>query len=84
MGFPESALDRVINKLEDENISYQIVYSDSDPVIKWFDENKYDYYSKLASQKISLEERIELIQNKVKTLDDEQVEEILRLIECIK
>lgn len=82
-GFPETSLVKVLNKLESEKISYEIIYKDRDSVIKNYGNiNKYKIIlgKSLEYQKIS--ERVKLIQDKVALIQDKEVlEKILKGIE---
>lgn len=54
-GFPNTALNKVINKLEESKISYQIINVDSDPLIKNYKNlNSYNNILNKALEKISL------------------------------
>ena len=45
VGFPESILNKVINTLEDNKISYMVIYIDKDPLVKDFKKlNNYEVY----------------------------------------
>lgn len=44
-GFPDTSINKVVNTLEDANISYQIIDVDKDPVIK--DYGKINTYSNI-------------------------------------
>ena len=42
IGFPDNALNEVLKVLKENNISYQIVYNDRNPIIEYFELNAYD------------------------------------------
>lgn len=81
-GFPDNAIDRVIEKLQKEKISYQIIYKDKDPIIKDF--KKLNKYSKLIDDiknEVELKQRFDLLTEKIKKLDEKK---FLEVIECIE
>ena len=58
-GFPDNAIDKVISRLDKENISYQVVYTDKNPIIKNYENNNYfKIYEKIKEKNI---ERKELV-----------------------
>jgi len=85
-GFPEIAFEKVITKLENLNISYQIIKTNKDNVIKDYRKlNKYDEYLEKAISKLDITKRIDLIIEKIKACDSAKLDEIIeRLEECIK
>ncbi len=85
-GFPDSAINRVINKLEENKISYQIIETNKDPVIKDFKKiNNYNKAREEALKSLDAEERINNIVDKIKLATESQLEEILSYIEkCLE
>lgn len=85
-GFPDNCIHKVVNKLEELKISYQIIYNDKDPIIKNYRKiNNYDKYLNLAREKMSLSKRMELVIQKIKNADEKVIEHILEEIEkCIE
>ena len=49
-GFPYTASNKVINKLEEEKITYQIISKNENPIIKDF--KNFNNYSKILSKAI--------------------------------
>lgn len=85
-GFPESAFEKVIQKIEDEKISYQIIYTDKNPYTKNYKKlNRYDNVVKEVQNKIDLNKRIDLIIDKIKNTDYEEMLEVIeRIEECFR
>ena len=81
IGFPDSALNEVLKVLKENNISYQIVYTDRNPVVEFFDLNAYEdiYQKAINSQKIN--ERIEIIIQNIKMKSYQEIDNILSNIE---
>lgn len=85
-GFPESAFEKVIQKLEENKISYQVIYTDKNPLIKNYKKlNRYNDIVKKVREQIDLNERIDLVIEKIKSADHEKVLAIIERIEaCFK
>lgn len=85
-GFPDSAITKVTNMLEEKKISYQIIYDDKDPFVKNYRNlNCYEEYMKKAMDKIDIKERMEVLENKIKGLDNEKLKKIIEAIElCLE
>ena len=82
VGFPETALNKVINTLENEEISYKIY--DKNEVIESKDFKKINNYKsilKKGMQELSIEERFLKIEEKIKNLNAKELDHILELIE---
>ena len=86
IGFPDSNLIIVKNTLEDHNISYQIINGDIKEDGKDF--KKLNKYSKIANSAIDnagLNQRIDMIITRLKSLNHEDLKQTIeRLEECIK
>lgn len=85
-GFPETAFEKVIQKLEENKISYQVIFTDKNPVVKNYKKlNKYQDIVKKVRAHIDLSERVEFIIQRVKDASIEEMEIIIeRLEECFK
>ena len=85
-GFPDNSLNKIINKLEDNKISYQIISRDKDPIVKDYKKiNKYSKFKDDAIKKNNLTVRINLIIEKIKNLSSEDALAMLEKIEeCLK
>lgn len=79
LGFPESALSKVINTLSENKINYEIIGSDEKENFKKV--NKYNNFLKLGKEKYYKSIRFTNINDKLKDLTDEQLEKILMYIE---
>jgi len=82
-GFPESALTKVLNKLEEDKISYQIIYRDKNPYVKSFDNlNNYEKIAKKAYDNLDVQTRMGKIIERIEEVDDiEILENIIKAIE---
>lgn len=81
-GFPETALNKVINALEDNEISY-IVY-DKEDILYAKDFKKINAYKNILKKGIkdlSNEERFAKVVNKIRNLSDKELDNLLELIE---
>ena len=58
VGFPSNAINKVINSLEEKNISYKIL-NDSQDNKDFKDLNKYDFYLAKAKDAIVVQEMIQ-------------------------
>ena len=73
VGFPISAYNKVINTLEEKHISYD--------EINFKKRNKYNKYFELGKKKYSIDYRISCILDKINSLDECKINEILDYIE---
>ena len=81
-GFPNTALDKVVNKLENNKISYEV--TNGNQTVKCYDFkklNKFDDKYKKAKKNIDYITRIEIIMDKIKKVDSERIDELLRKLE---
>ena len=84
VGFPESAFNKVINILENEEISY-IVY-EKDKIVEEKDFkriNNYDCILKKGLKVISGEERFDKIEKKIRDLNLKELDRVLEVIEDV-
>lgn len=82
VGFPDNAIDKVCSILDKEKISYQIVYSDKNPIIKDYgDENCYLRIFEEAHQNHQLDERIKKIIEKINEMNYKDKEIYIEKIE---
>ena len=80
-GFPLNSLDTVISKLEELNISY-IIIEDKNIKEKYQSEtNNFSKYTSSVFKIISINNRIDKIVDKIKSLDSDRVKEFLTEIE---
>ena len=82
VGFPESSFNKVINALEENNISYRVYEKDNLLLEK--DYQKLNSYKKVLSsarKELSFEQRINDIEKKIKTLSNKKINQLLEVIE---
>ena len=85
-GFPDSSITKITNKLCDLKISYQIIYRGKNPYVKDFKKiNRYSKYKLIALQKEDIKERMDILVEKVKSLNEEQARQVvLELEKCLE
>lgn len=84
-GFPESIFDKVISTLENYKISYQVIYTELEPIFKDFKKlNKYEHFYNQALKLLDRQNRIDLIINKITNADDKDIEKIVKAIENVQ
>ena len=82
VGFPETAYNKVINALEDEEVSYVVYEKENILAEKDFKKlNSYKSLLKKGMQELSIEERFNKIEKKIKGLTLKELDHILDLIE---
>ncbi len=82
VGFPETAFNKVINALEDEEISY-IVY-EKDKIIAEKDFKKLNSYKTILKRgisELSIEERFYKIEKRIRELNAKELDYVLEVIE---
>lgn len=81
--FPESALIKVINTIEDKKIDYQIINKDGNDVIKKYGNfNNYNKVLKQALEYRGIKSRVEHIQELINNVSDITIlEKIIGVIE---
>ncbi len=82
VGFPETAYNKVINALEDAEISY-VVYEKEEVIAeKNFKKlNDYKNVLKKGINELSLEERFNKIEKKIRGLNQKELDYVLEVIE---
>lgn len=85
-GFPDSSITKITNKLSDLKISYQIIYRGRNPYVNDFKKiNQYSKYKLIALQKLDIKERMDILVEKVKSLNEEQAKKVmLELEKCLE
>ena len=82
-GFPLNSLDTVISKLKELNINY-IIIEDKDIKEKYeVEDNNFSKYTGSVFEVISINNRIDKIVSKLKSIDNDKVKEILDEIEMM-
>ncbi len=77
-GFPLTSLNKVINKLTDLSINYEVV---NESVMDFKKLNKYDKYLKLGISKYDKDNKYLTIYNKLDSLDESDLDKILEYID---
>lgn len=81
-GFPDNVVDSVKSKLNELMISYQIVYSDRNPLIVEFEnKNKYKNYALNAKKNSVIKKRIADIVAKLENYESKNIDIILDKID---
>lgn len=84
-GFPNTALEKVLNHLEINKISYKIMYNNQ--IMKEYNQNdnQYEKILLLAKKSSSVNKRIDLLLKNIKLANPEKLEKIIESIEqCLK
>ena len=82
-GFPLNSLDTVINKLKELSINY-IIIEDKNIKEKYeVENNNFSKYTSSVFEVISINNRIDKIVDKLKSIDNDKVKEILNEIEMM-
>lgn len=82
VGFPETAFNKVVNILEDEEVSYIVYEKENILAEKDFKKlNSYKSILKKGIQELSVEERFNNIEKRIKELNGKELDHILTLIE---
>ena len=79
-GFPLNSLNKVINKLTDLSISYEVIEEGKRDFKKL---NKYNKYLKLGISKYDKDNKYLSIYSKLDSLDDTDLDKILKYIDGI-
>lgn len=80
VGFPLNSLNKVINKLTDLSISYEVIEESKRDFKKL---NKYNKYLKLGISKYDKDNKYLSIYSKLDSLDDTDLDKILEYIDGI-
>lgn len=80
VGFPVSAYNKVINTLEENFISYEVVNGN---LANYKKRNNYEKFVKLGKKKHSLDFRIKEIISKLDKLQEKDIDKILDYIESL-
>ena len=84
-GFPETVLTKVLNKLEELKINYEIIYKDQNPITKKF--SNLNQYHRILSKSLNYQDlkiRINRIIDIINNIDDiDIINDILNVIENV-
>lgn len=81
VGFSKSALNKVVNKLEELKINYEVVNEDSKNNYKTL--NKYSKYRELGFDKYNQDIYFTNVIEKIKNIKEDKLDRILKTIEDI-
>ena len=81
VSFPNNALIKVLNTLEEKRLSYSIIGGGTEPVVNNFKNNNYEKYLVKAQNKIELTERVNRIIKKMNTFDEVKLDKLLKEFE---
>ncbi len=81
VGFPTSALTKVINVLEEKKINYEVIGEDK--YMNFKTANRYDKFMKLGKEKYEKNIHFQDIMDKIKKASPTKIEKILLTIEDI-
>ena len=84
VGFPDTALSKVINRLEENKISYRVISKGQ--IEKEYNYKKFNQYSKfanIAKKTADLNNRLDLIVKKIKKADEEKIASIIDYLENV-
>ena len=77
-GFPDGSLIKIIDRLNELKISYQIIYRGKNlSVIDYKKINQYSKYKMIALQKMDIKERMDTLIEKIKSLESEKANKIV-------
>lgn len=80
VGFPRSALNKVLNRLEELKITYEVIGESQN---NFKNLNKYKKYLELGKKKYNKEIQYQNIMEKLKNIKEEKLDKILEAIEEI-
>ncbi len=82
VGFPETAINKVINALENAEVSYKIYEKDLITNEKDFKKlNSYKEMLKKGIKELSIEERFQKIEKQIRLLNEKELDNLLEIIE---
>ena len=81
VGFPDSVYNKIINTLEDNTINYNVIFRDKDNIIKDFkNRNNYLKFKDRALEKIDIDNKVNMIIDKIKKCNKSDLERILFIV----
>ncbi len=81
VGFPDSVYNKIINTLEDNTINYNVIFRDKDNIIKDFkNRNNYLKFKDRALEKIDIDNKVNMIIDKIKKCNKSDLERILYIV----
>ena len=82
VGFPSSALTKVVNILDEKRINYEVL-GENGVIANFRNANKYDKFMKLGKEKYEKNIHFQDIMEKIKEASPSKIEKILLAIEDI-
>lgn len=81
VGFPDIVYNKIINTLEDNTINYNVIFRDKDNIIKDFkNRNNYLKFKDRALEKIDIDNKVNMIIDKIKKCNKSDLEKIFYII----
>ena len=81
VGFPDSVYNKIINTLEDNTINYNIIFRYKDNIIKDFkNRNNYLKFKDRALEKIDIDNKVNMIIDKIKKCNKNDLEKLFYII----
>ena len=78
---PDSVYNKIINTLEDNTINYNVIFRDKDNIIKNFkNRNNYLKFKDRALDKIDIDNKVNMIIDKIKKCNKSDLERIFYII----
>ena len=81
VAFPDNALNKIINGLEEKKISYEIKLKDNSEKMDFKDKNSYQKMLMKSQNKIAMAKLVNKLILKLEKMDDEKLYIILRKLE---
>lgn len=81
VAFPDNALNKIINGLEEKKISYEIKSKDDSEKMDFKDKNNYQKMLMKSQNKIAMAKLVNKLILKLEKMDDEKLYAILRKLE---
>lgn len=81
VAFPDNALNKIINGLEEKKISYEIKSKDNSEKMDFKDKNSYQKMLMKSQNKIAMAKLVNKLILKLEKMDDEKLYAILRKLE---
>ena len=81
IGFPDNALSKVLNRLEENKISYRVIVKGQiEKEYSYKNLNQYDKYVILSRKTAMLNDRLEMLVKEIKRADRATLEKIIEYI----
>ena len=84
VGFPDNIIEKVLGVLDKECISYQVVYTDRNPIIKNYEKNNYLKIMDKVKEKNDRKEKISVILDKLNDFNNDKLDDIISYLDKVK